>query len=504
MLRMLPALLLLPTLAAAQTNPAAQAARKWRQAHERPIISELMTLLAIPNVSSDKPNIQRNAESIAKMLQARGLTPKLVSTGGGNPVVVAEIRTPGATRTIGLYAHYDGQPLDPKEWASPPFEPVLRNRPVEDGGTPIPLPPPGTAFNPEWRIYARGAGDDKAPIVAMLTALDAIRAAGLHMKSNIRLAFEGEEEAGSTNLEPTLAANKALFAADVWLICDGPVYQNRQQSLIFGARGSITFDITTYGARTELHSGHYGNWAPNPALELARLLTSMKDRDGRVVIPGFHDQVEPLGPLERQAIAEAPPIDAQLMRDFWLGATDESPKGLYELLTQPSLNIRGMASSRVGAQASNVIPSTAFATLDIRVVKGMDLARTQQVVREYIRKQGFYLVDREPTADERRLHAKVAKVVFAERGGTVARRTPMSLPIAQEVIRIVESARGPVVKLPTMGATVPLEAFERPLGAPTIIVPIANHDDNQHTFNENLRIQNLWDGIELMAALVTM
>jgi acetylornithine deacetylase/succinyl-diaminopimelate desuccinylase-like protein len=501
---MLPALLLLPTLAAAQTNPASQAARKWRQDHERAIVNELVTLLAVPNVSSDKPNIQRNAELIAKMLQARGLTPKLVSAGGGNPVVVADIRTPGATRTIGFYAHYDGQPLDPREWASPPFEPMLRNRPVEDGGTPIPLPPPGTAFSPEWRIYARGAGDDKAPIVAMLTALDAIRAAGLHMRSNIRLAFEGEEEAGSTNLEPTLAANKALFAADVWLICDGPVYQNRQQSLIFGARGSLTFEVTTYGARTELHSGHYGNWAPNPALELARLLASMKDRDGRVVIPGFYDQVEPLGPLERRAIAEAPPIDAPLMRDFWLGATDESPKGLYELLTQPSLNIRGMASSRVGAQASNVIPSTAFATLDIRLVKGMDLARTQQVVRDYVRKQGFHVVDREPTADERRMHPKVAKLVFAERSGTIARRTSMSLPIAQEVIRTVETARGPVVKLPTMGATVPLEAFERPLGTSTIIVPIANHDDNQHTFNENLRIQNLWDGIELMAALLTM
>ena len=498
------AFLLLLGVVAAQTNTAAQAARKWRQAHERAVVNEFVTLLANPNVSSDKPNIQRNADLIAKMLGARGLNAKLASVPGGNPVVVAEIRTPGATRTIGLYAHYDGQPLDPKEWASPPFEPTLRNRPVEDGGTAIPLPPAGTPFNPEWRLYARGAGDDKAPIVAMLTALDAIRAAGLQLKSNIRLAFEGEEEAGSANLENTIVANKPLFAADLWLICDGPVYQNRQQSLIFGARGSMTFEVTTYGARTELHSGHYGNWAPNPALELARLLASMKDRDGRVVIPGFYDQVEALGALERKAIAEAPPIDAQLMRDFWLGGTDESPKGLYDLLTQPSLNIRGMASSRVGAQASNVIPSTAFATLDIRLVKGMDLARTQQVVRDYIRKQGFYVVDREPTADERRMHAKVAKVVFAERGGTVARRTPMSLPIAQEVIRTVESVRGPVVKLPTMGATVPLEAFERPLGAATIIVPIANHDDNQHTFNENLRIQNLWDGIELMAALLTM
>ncbi len=262
-------------------NPAALAARQWRQQHERAIVDEFVALLAVPNVSSDKPNIQRNAELIAKMIEARNLTATLVSVPGGNPIVVSEIRTPGATRTIGLYAHYDGQPLDPKEWASPPFEPVLRDRPVEDGGRTIPLPAAGTRFDPQSRLYARGSGDDKASIVAMLTALDAIEAAGIAMKSNIRFAFEGEEEANSVNLEKTIAENKSLFAADAWLICDGPVYQTRQQSLIFGARGVMAFEVTLYGARTELHSGHYGNWAPNPALELARLLSSMKTDSGR-------------------------------------------------------------------------------------------------------------------------------------------------------------------------------------------------------------------------------
>jgi len=176
---------------------------------------------------------------------------------------------------------------------------------------------------------------------------------------------------------------------------------------------------------------------------------------------------------------------------------------LNELLKQPSLNIRGMASSRIGAQASNVIPSTATATIDIRLVKSMDIKRTQQLLRDYIARQGFFVVDKDPSADERRGHEKVAKVTFTP-GVTEARRTPMDLPIAQDVIRAVEAARGTTVKLPTMGATVPLDAIERPLGTSTIIVPMANHDDNQHTFNENLRIQNLWDGIELMAALLTM
>jgi len=493
---------LIPALAAAQSNPAAQAARQWRQQHERAIVDEFVTLLSVPNVSSDKPNIQRNAELIQKMLASRHIAAKLASVPGGNPVVVGSIATPGATRTIGLYAHYDGQPLDPKEWTSPPFEPTLRDRPIEDGGRVMPLPASGASINPAARLYARGAADDKAPIVAMLTALDAIRAAGIRMKSNITLAFEGEEEMNSPNLEKTIAANKELFAADLWLICDGPVYQTRQQSVIFGSRGVTTFEITTYGARNELHSGQYGNWAPNPALTLARLLTSMKDDSGRVKIPGFYDEVAPLTAVEQRAIHDAPPVDALVRNDFWIGATDEPPKTLYDLLTQPSLNIRGMASSRIGAQASNVIPATAVATLDIRLVKGMDVARTQQLVRDYIRKQGFLVVDREPTADERRMNARVAKVIFG--GGSIALRTSMELPISKEVIRTVERVRGPVVTLPTMGGAVPLEAFERPLGTTTIIIPIANHDDNQHTFNENLRIQNLWDGIETMAALLTM
>ena len=261
--------------------------------------------------------------------------------------------------------------------------------------------------------------------------------------------------------------------------------------------------VTVYGPRTELHSGHYGNWAPNPALELARLLTSMKDEKGHVRIPGFYDQVVPLTALERRAIDAAPSVDAQLMRDFWLGATDEAPKPLYDLLTRPSLNIRGMASSRVGAQASNVIPSTAVGDAGHQAGERRWISRERSSsFATTSAAQGFYVTDREPTADERLMHPKVASVVF--NAATEARRTSMDLPVSQEVIRVVESARGRSVTLPTMGAAVPLEAFERPLGATTIIVPIANHDDNQHTFNENLRIQNLWDGIELMAALLTM
>jgi acetylornithine deacetylase/succinyl-diaminopimelate desuccinylase-like protein len=501
--RAVAALLSLVFVASAQTNPAALAARQWREQHERAILDEFMSLLSIPNVSSDHANVRRNAEAVAKILEKRGITPKLVEIPQANPVVFGEIRTPGATRTIVFYAHYDGQPLDPKEWVTPPFSPVLRDGSLEKDGQVIPLPSPGSPIDPEWRIYARSASDDKAPIIALAAAIDAIRAAGLRLKSNARFVFEGEEEAGSTNLEKILAAHREMFSGEVWLICDGPVHQTRRQQVAFGARGVATVDITIYGPRRELHSGHYGNWAPNPAMMLARLLASMKDDSGRVLVEHFYDGIEPLSATEKRAIAEAPDVDPELMRELWLGSTEGAPKKLIELINLPSLNIRGMAASRIGPQASNVIPMTASASIDMRLVKGMDHREAVERLIAHIRKQGYFIVDTEPGAAIRLAHAKVARVL--EHGfGYNAVRTSMDLPISQEVIRAVESARGPCVKLPTMGGSVPLEMIERALGTRTITIPIANHDNNQHSFNENIRIRNLWDGIELMAALLTM
>jgi acetylornithine deacetylase/succinyl-diaminopimelate desuccinylase-like protein len=486
----------LVSFVSAQTNPASMTARHWRETHERAIIDEYFQLLSIPNIATGQMNIRRNADLIVALLKKRGVEAKLVEAPDVNPVVFGEIRVPGATRTIVFYAHYDGQPLDPKEWASPPFSPVLRDKSLEKDGRIIPLP---AKFDPESRIYARSTGDDKAPVIAILAALDS----GAKPKSNIKFVFEGEEEAGSPNLGRILEGNKALFSGDVWLICDGPVHQTRRQLVAFGARGIAQVDITVYGPRRELHSGHYGNWAPNPAMMLVKLLNSFKNDSGMVLIDHYYDGISPLSETEKRAIAEAPDFDEELKKELWLGSTEGSPKKLIELLQQPSLNIRGMSSSRVGAQASNVIPSTATATIDMRLVKGMDHKETVARLIEHVRKQGFFVVDSEPSAEVRMAHARVAKIV-ANEGGYNAVRTSMDLPISQEVIRAVESARGSAVKVPTMGGSVPLEAIERAVGTRTITVPMANHDNNQHSFNENMRIQNLWDGIELMAALLTM
>lgn len=489
-------LFLAVSLAAAEQNPAA-AARSWRQAHQDEILREFIDLLSIPNLASDPANIQRNAAAIQKLLESHGVPARLLETPDAPPVVYGEILTPGAQRTVVFYAHYDGQPLNPKEWATPPWQPVL----LDQRHNVVSLPTKGE-IPPESRLYARSASDDKAPIIALVTAVDAMRNNAIALHQNVKFVFEGEEEAGSPHLGRILAENKDLLRADVWLICDGPVHQSRRQLLVFGARGVFDFEITTYGPHHELHSGHYGNWVPNPAMMLARLLASMKDDEGHVLIDHYYDGIEPLSETEKRALAAAPETDGELRREFWLGHTDGDGRRLEDLLNYPSLNIRGMASARVGAQASNVIPASATATLDVRLVKGIDNATEAQRILEHIRKRGYFITDHDPDQATLMGHPKVAKVIVHP--GYNASRTPMDLPISQLVIRTTEQARGPVVLLPTSGGSVPLITINDILGSPTILTPIANHDNNQHAANENIRIQNLWDGIELMSALLAM
>jgi acetylornithine deacetylase/succinyl-diaminopimelate desuccinylase-like protein len=482
----------------AQNPPVSQVARQWRQQHERSIVDEFAALLSIPNVSQDRENIQRNADFLVRMMEARGIPARQVTVPDANPIVFGEIHAPGAVRTLIFYAHYDGQPVTPAQWSAPPFSPTLRR-----DGTTIPLPSAGQPFDPESRLYARGAGDDKAPIVALMAALDAIRASSIMLKSNVKFVFEGEEEAGSPNLARILSSNKDLFSGDIWFFCDTPVHPSRRQQIVFGSPGFGRVDVTVYGPRVELHGGHYGNWAPNPALMLSRLLASMKDDKGKILIADYYDGIVPLSQAEKRAIAESPDIDAQLMEDFGLGSRVGAPMKIAELVTLPVLNIRGMISAGVGAQSASIVPSTATASMNLTLVKGMEFGKTVDRIKGHIRTEGFLVVDAEPTLAVLKSHKKVS-MVTASGGAYGATRTPMDLPLSQEVIRVVESARGQTVVLPMMGGAVPLEIIERTLGTRVIVIPIANHDNNQHGFDENLRIQNLWDGIELMAALITM
>jgi acetylornithine deacetylase/succinyl-diaminopimelate desuccinylase-like protein len=480
----------------AQSDPAAAAARKWRVQHEREILAEFTQLLSLPNVTTDRDGIARNASALGAMLRARGITPQFLSVPGSNPVVFSEIQTPGAKATLVFYAHYDGQPVDSKEWASPPFAPAIRAFAADHRGRAV-APSAGQPVDPEARIYARGAADDKDDIVALLAALDAIKAAGLPLRSNIKFVFDGEEEIGSPNLERIIAANRQRFTGDVWLNCDGSQYPGNRALLTFGARGFLGAEITVYGARRELHSGNFGNWAPNPALELVRLLASLKDDRGRVRVRGFYDEVVPLTETEQQAVRDMPPIERELMEELWLGASEGEPATLSERLMLPSLNVKGLASA-----GGNVIPSKASAALDIRLVMGMDHEQTARRLTDHVSEQGFFVTAEEPGRDVLLAHPRVARVRFV--GASNATRTPMDTPAAQAVIRTVERARGPVLKLPTMGGSLPLEPVARLLGVPLVNIHLSNPDSNNHSFDENLRLGNLWDGIEQAAALLLM
>ena len=490
------------SLSASEALAQSNAVRQYRQAHESEILAEFVDLLSIPNVASDDVNIRRNARKLIEMMSRRSIKAQLLE-GSGPPSVFGEIKTPGATRTIGFYAHYDGQPVDESKWVTPPFKPTLRTAMIEAGGRAIDLPKTGEKVDPESRLYARSASDDKAPIIAMLAALDALKAAGTGLTANLKFFFEGEEEAGSRHLEEVVNRNAALLAADVWLCADGPVHQTRRPLLYFGVRGVVTATITVYGANRALHSGHYGNWAPNPAMRLAKLLAGMKDEKGRVLIEGFYADVEPLGAEEKRALAEMSANDAELMREYGLAGTEGGGHSLAELINEPSLNIDGLRSEYVGGEARTIIPAEATATVDMRLVKGIDPRRQVDRLIAHIKKQGYTVVDKEPDTDTRLKHALIARVTSND--GYRAMRTSMSLPIAQKIIGAVEQAAGtrPVLA-PTLGGSVPLWIFESATKAPQIGVPIVNHDNNQHGANENVRLKNLWDGIEIFAALMSM
>jgi acetylornithine deacetylase/succinyl-diaminopimelate desuccinylase-like protein len=482
-----------------------QEVRDYRTDHEDRIVRELAEFLAIPNVASDTANIQKNAEHLVEMLEARGIETHLLPITGRGPVVFGKLIAPEATRTVIFYAHYDGQPVDPAAWTDgTPFEPVLRSAAIEVGGKRIPFlensAKQPAVYKDDWRIYARSASDDKSPIVGLLAALDAMRAKQIPLKVNLKVIFEGEEEAGSTNLAHTLELHKNLLAGDLLITADGPVHQSGRQLVFFGNRGDIGLEVTVYGPLRALHSGHYGNWAPNPAMELSRLLASMKDADGHVLIDGYYSDVTPLSDLERKALAEMPVNDADLERELGIAKPEGAGKKLVELLQEPSLNIRGLSSAYVGEHAQNVVPDKAEASIDARLVKGENPHKKFEQIAAFIKKQGYFVIDREPTIEERRAHALIAKVI--DQGGYRASRTAMDLPVSKALIKVVEEATGDdTVIAPTLGGSVPMYIFED-LGLPWIGVPIVNYDNHQHSSDENLRLGNLWRGMEIYAAIL--
>ena len=482
---------------------AVTATRDYRAANAPAIVRSLAELVALPNVSRDLAAVRRNATALRDAFAGRGVTLDTVEIDGAAPVLAGRIPAPRSDRRIGIYVHYDGQPADPTQWRSHPFEPTLYTAEAELGGRPRPLPADDEEVDPEWRLYARAVADDKAPLVALLAALDALQLAGIEPTREVVLLFEGEEEIGSPHLSAYLRQLRDRLDAEAWLICDGPVHQTRRPQVIFGVRGLTGLELTVYGPLHELHSGHYGNWAPNPAQQLARLLASMKDDDGTVLVEGFYDSTVAADQTEHAALEQLPPVDEDLREALGLAATEAGNALLAERLLLPSLNVRGLAAAGVGGATRNVIPATARASIDIRLAAGNHPQAMLELVEDHIRRQGFLVIADDPDVETRRAHPRIVKIT--REAGYPAVRTPVDVPIAADVLGAAEAAAGEaVISLPTLGGSVPLHSFSEVLGVPLLVVPMANHDNNQHAANENLRLANLWYGIDLMAALLTM
>ncbi|MDQ7063233.1 MAG: M20/M25/M40 family metallo-hydrolase [candidate division KSB1 bacterium] len=477
------------------------AIRQFRMQHEKAILSQLVEWLHIPNVASDSANIRRNADFIMELMRKRSIQTRLLTVPGSPPAVYGELRVPGATKTVMLYVHYDGQPVNPAQWDSDPWQPVFRDRlPLQGGRTmsldELPDPVPG-----ELRVYARSASDDKSPLIALLAAIDALKTNRIPITVNLKFFLEGEEEAGSPHMRAFLEKYSDLLHADVWLLCDGPVHQTGKKLVYFGARGITGVDITTYGAARPLHSGHYGNWAPNPISQLVHLLASLRDIDGRVLIDGYMDDVRPLTETEKQAIAAAPNLEQHLKDELALAWTEGRGRRLEELILRPAVNFKGFVSGQVGEKARNAIQTEARASVGFRLVPNQTPEKVRERVEAHIRKLGFHIVHEPPDLETRRKYPKLVYLHW-EKGYPPA-RTSLDLPVSKAVIRILEEARGePIVVLPSTGGSIPMYLFQEVLHSEVILVPMVNHDNNQHAENENLRIQNLWDGIEMYAALM--
>jgi acetylornithine deacetylase/succinyl-diaminopimelate desuccinylase-like protein len=468
----------------------------WRAAHERQILDELLTFVSLPNVAGNDADMRRNADVLEAMFTRRGFKVEK-TTGPGSPVVFATLDVPSPRGTLTLYIHYDGQPVNESEWTRcKPFAPCVYSAegPVAlDQNTPI---------NPEWRVYGRSASDDKGPIVAVVNAVEALRTAGTGPLWNLRVVLDGQEEAGSANFRRFAEARADDLKADLAMTLDGPRHPSGRPTLYYGVRGGAGLTITVFGAKGDLHSGNYGNWAPDPSMRLARLLASMKDDTGRVTIAGFYDDVTPLTPTEQKALDDMPNVEAVLKKDFLVAQPERPEQRLERKLNEPTLSVLVMeAGGGFDAPARSAIPASARARIEMRLVHGLDPAKQNRLVVDHVRKQGYFVVDgRDPSDAERLTHPLIARVDL--RGGSTAPRVSMDDPMTRAVFTALTRGGREIARLPTLGGGMPFATFSQRM--PTVGLSIVNHDNNQHGADENLRLRNLWEGIEMMAAVMTM
>jgi acetylornithine deacetylase/succinyl-diaminopimelate desuccinylase-like protein len=498
MLRICLCLLAFPAIAWAQPI-SQQAAQKLAQGSFR----EYLELLSLPNDAIKPPDIQTNVDFLERAFKKRGFTTRQLEN-NGKPLLYAEWpKQASGANTVLFYMHLDGQPVVDSEWSQPsPWKPVVKKR-NSSGAWEIVSSESlfAAALDPELRVFARSASDDKAPIMMFLAAFDGLKEIGVDPAINVKVLLDSEEEKGSPSMRAVVQANKDLLKCDALIIQDGPRHQSEHPTLVFGNRGSASVTLVVYGPKQPLHSGHFGNYVPNPAVRLARLIASMKDDQGRVTVPGYYGRIR-LSAAEKKILAATGDDEAAIRRRTGIKAAEQVGGNLQEALQFPSLNVRGMAAASVGDKASNIIPHQAIAELDLRTTPETPPDYLFGLLQKHIEAQGYHLVKGPPTDEERAAYDKLASLSM----GTASRsvRTPLESPLGKWAYASLQqtSQSGEPVRIRMMGGSVPTDSLVETLGAPFVIVPLVNGDNNQHTFDENMRIGHYMDGIRAIAGML--
>lgn len=463
-------------------------------------IAELQDFIAIPNDALNADDIDDNIFWLKKKFNARGFNTMELET-ENLPLFFAALPMEESKPTVLIYMHFDGQSVDPSKWnQANPYTTVLKKS-TENGFETLPFETLNDSINYNWRLFGRSTSDDKGPIVMLLNAIDLLKEEGKVLPFNIKVILDGEEEKSSKPLPKAVREYRELLEADFLLIADGPVHISGKPTVVYGCRGITTLSLSTYGPIKPQHSGHYGNYAPNPGFQLAQLLASMKDTEGRVTIKGYYDGIT-IDETAQKVLKSVPDSNEAIAEKLQFRTAEKVGAFYQEALQYPSLNIRGLGSGWVGKEARTIVPATATAELDLRLVPESDGNRLKKLVKTHIKQQGYYVLDHIPTKEERIAHNKIVTVL--EGSVTDAFRTNLDNSYGKFLVNTMQQAfNEDVVQIRIMGGTVPIAPFINELQIPAFIVPMVNPDNNQHSPNENLKIGQLHYGIKSFYSMLS-
>ncbi|WP_224483526.1 M20/M25/M40 family metallo-hydrolase [Robertkochia aurantiaca] len=462
-------------------------------------IEEIREFTAIPNDASNLSDIDDNIIWLKKRFAKRGFSTMVLKTSNA-PLFFANTRIRDDRPTVLFYMHFDGQPVDAKAWNQPnPYQVVLK-QPREGNFDEVSWEElEKEKISMDLRLFGRSVSDDKGPIIMFLNAYDELLASGREPAFNIKVILDGEEEKSSKPLPEAVRQYRELLQADMLIINDGPVHASGKPTIVFGCRGITSLQLTSYGPIAPQHSGHYGNYAPNPAFTMAHLLSSLKKEDGSVLVEGFYEGIELDEPLT-QILAEVPDDQEGIRKNLAIHSAQKPGNNYQESLQFPSLNVRGLSSGWTGSQTRTIIPDRAVAEIDIRLVPETPGARQKSLIREYLTAQGYHLVDDEPGKDIRTNYDKVIR--FEEGSVTDAFRTDMNHPYASWLQQVLQTTfEEEPVRIRIMGGTVPIAPFINALEVPAFIVPLVNPDNNQHSPDENITLEQINYGLRFYEGL---